>query len=552
MTTAPFALLLALVLHPAARIQTADERPLEAGITAVTVFPDRALVTRRAEAPAGSGTYLLRGLPARLERASLRVRAQGGDVAGLQARGHVDQSVLDGLLEASRERLATLRRRRGALQDERSLQDDLKGHLQRLLALEAADTERDARASRAGPEEWSAYLGYARTKLGAARTRLREVAWELEDLDREIAALEQDLGRSFRPELVQTTEVLVDLVARGGGPVELELEYLVPDAGWRPRYDLRARSDARSVDLSYRAEVWQETGEDWRDVELALSTARPSLGAQGPDPEPVWVRLIHPQRGRGVAGAAPGAPASDESFYDDAESGDDARATLRFAAVESQGLSVRFRLPRRESIRSGPASTTVLVGEARLAARPEYVAVPALDENVWLQGIATNTSPWAWLPGRAAVFFGADFVGHAQLDLVQPGQELTLHLGADPGLTLTRRQLEDLDRGPGAFSSRSSHTETWRTRLENSGAAAAAPDGSARVFVREAIPRTTDSRIQVELLRESSRPSKQERFARDLEEQGVRTWELVVPRGGEAALEYRLKLSYPRGERVLR
>ena len=62
-----------------------------------------------------------------------------------------------------------------------------------------------------------------------------------------------------------------------------------------PRYDLRTASDARSVELGYRAEVRQQTGEDWTEVELALSTAQPHLGARGPDPEPIWLSYLSRQ-----------------------------------------------------------------------------------------------------------------------------------------------------------------------------------------------------------------------------------------------------------------
>ena len=42
---------------------------------------------------------------------------------------------------------------------------------------------------------------------------------------------------------------------------------------------------------------------------------------------------------------------------------------------------------------------------------------------------AKNTSPWTLLPGNAAVFFGNDYFGDARIETIQPGQELTLHLG---------------------------------------------------------------------------------------------------------------------------
>jgi uncharacterized protein (TIGR02231 family) len=162
-----------------------------------------------------------------------------------------------------------------------------------------------------------------------------------------------------------------------------------------------------------------------------------------------------------------------------------------------------------------------------------------------------NASDWVLLPGRAAVYFGADFIGHAQLETVQPGQEMVLHLGSDPGLTLERSLLEDLRQGPGLFSSDESHTQRWRVRLKNSGAAAARPDGSATVFVREALPRATDERIGVELLEPKPAVSSDERWQKERKERGLLTWVVQVPKGGEATVQHAVKVTFPRGAQVL-
>ena len=84
---------------------------------------------------------------------------------------------------------------------------------------------------------------------------------------------------------------------------------------------------------------------------------------------------------------------------------------------------------------------------------------------MWLRARTRNTSSWALLPGTAAVFFGADYLGPANLEMVQPGQEFTLALGADPGVTVTRTQTDDLKKGPGFLSSKSSKIDGWRITL---------------------------------------------------------------------------------------
>jgi uncharacterized protein (TIGR02231 family) len=215
-------------------------------------------------------------------------------------------------------------------------------------------------------------------------------------------------------------------------------------------------------------------------------------------------------------------------------------------------LSVRFHLPKRESLPSRPEPTRVLVAEETLQVTPEYFCTPELDANVWLRGKAKNTTAWTILPGRAAVYFGADFLGHAQLSAVQPGEELTLHLGRDPGFTLERVQTENQAKQPGVFSSRTTQVDGWRLKLKNNGALVVGADGAATVFVREALPRATDDRIKVELADAKPEPSADERWKKDRDEQGIVTWAVRVPKSGETAIAWRLKVSFPEGSRITR
>jgi uncharacterized protein (TIGR02231 family) len=468
----------------------------------------------------------------------------------METRERILDAVPSERMQGLRDALKALQRERRGLEDDRSLADDLKGHLQRLLQLEGQSHGEDVQQGRVNPDAWSKNLAYVSEQLAAVRKSLREVEWKIEELDVRIADVQADLGRSQQADKIHVREVLVDVVGRGGEPPRVELEYLVANAGWSPRYDLRAAQDARSVDLSYRAEVWQLSGEDWNDVELLLSTARPTLGAQGPEPQPIWVGLVEPGVAKSARLRELGYSGDDERVgaAADAFAGTSlAVGRAPFAAVEDAGLSVRFRLPARQTIESRNDPSTVLIGQEKLQARPEYYVVPSLDTNVWLRGVATNSSQWTLLPGRAAVFFGADFVGDASLELVQPGQELTLHLGADPALTVERKQLKDKTEGPGLFGSRESQTRTWLVKLENHGAAAVEQDGSAVVFVQEALPRSTNEKLQIELSDSKPKPDDAERWKKAHEEDGIATWVLRVPKNGGTELRYTLQMSYPQG-----
>jgi len=413
-----------------------------------------------------------------------------------------------------------------------------------LLSQQADAVRQQTATSQPDPAAWSRVLAFAAEQLAALDDKERAAERAQRDLDTAIADLEAQLGRLKGRDDVHLRDVLVDVLV--DRPAALEVEYLVADAGWRPLYDLRTAADGTSVDLAYRAQVWQQTGEEWTDVALVLSTAQPQRGAQGPDPVPVRLRIALPQP---PAAAAPSR--DDESNFRVREALGELGYTGGTAlqgksTVLPQGLSVQFRLLRPETVSSRDRPSTVLVGEQTLALSLERVCVPALDTTVWVRGQARNATPWTMLPGAAAVYFGQDYVGQSWFaEPVLPEQEFTLHLGADQGLKVERVKTDELHEEPGLFSKRQVDTLAWRVRLSNLGATPARPDGSVDVLVREAIPRPADERIEVELDGENQRPLTDERWARDDREQGIRTWLVPVARGGTADVEFRITTRWP-------
>ncbi len=546
-------LLFPLVL--ALPLQADDPLAVPSTLAEVTVFPGTALVRRSAAVPAGGGSFLIEGLPWSMDPDSVRVRCVGGHVVGIETRERHAREVAEERIRALRTRLRELRRELDGVRDEGEVLAALGRHLEQLLSAEATAHVDEVSEGRATPAAWAENLTFLTDQLTANRGGRREVGWRADALEAEIKNLQLELGSSDGG--VYFRDVIVDVVGEGARGATLDVEYLVQGAGWKPKYDLRTAPDAHSVELSYRAQVWQRTGEDWDDVTLLLSTARPRMGAQGPEPEVIWIGLEDPRRkGVAVSSAEP-MSGSDDFFLGRGEArrelgyvGDEeAGAPAPFASVHSEGLSVRFRLATRETIESRDQPTTVLVGQSTLAVEPEYHVVPARDENVWLRGRTTNTTDWTLLPGSASVYFGADFIGHASLDSVQPGEELTLHLGPDPAFTVERVRAEDLRKEPGLFGSRVSRTEAWRVKIENHGAAASKA-GLARVFVREVLPRSRDERLKVELLKSEPKVSEDERWKEERAEKGILTWALDVPSGGASEVRWRMRVTHPKGTRV--
>jgi uncharacterized protein (TIGR02231 family) len=514
----------------------APRAALATTLAEVTFYPDAARVLRRAVLPAGAEALVIEGLPTSLDRSSLRVRTSAGELVRLELRERRGPATDDSRLGALRGELQALEAELAALQDRRQVASALGEHLLRLLA---EDTAPDAAAGAERVASWRATLPFLRAELETAAEEQRQVGAAIEQLTARRDELRRELGRladgAAEPKL--ELELLLFGTEAGG---QLELEYLVGGAGWEPYYDLRADAELRTVTLEQRARVWQQSGEDWLDVALALSTAEPRRGAHGPVPQTCWLDL-RPETAGGSSGFLVGlrdtAPASAAAL------GEGAAPEAR---IVRDGLSLRYQLPRLESIHSRGEPTAVWIARTPLAVEVERFCVPADDPAVWVRGRAVNSTGGTLLEGVAAVFVGAEYLGQAPLPRVQPGGEFELPLGLDPQVTVERVLVADRTRGPGFFGSTQVERRHWRVRATN------ARGEPLQVWIHESLPRSRDGEVEVALEPGSATPSAEERWQRWRDERGILTFPLLLPAGGEAALDWTQAITWPADRELLR
>ncbi|MEM7308799.1 MAG: mucoidy inhibitor MuiA family protein [Planctomycetota bacterium] len=535
------ALCLVLFAASAPQADADGATSVDSSIADVTVYGSAALVRRTATLPAGGGAFALRGLPAGLDRDALRVRCEGAEILGVELRDRLRQDAPEARLEELRGRVRALETELEVLVDQDHVLARMEQHLTTLFHQEERAHASDVASGSVQAAAWGERLEWLTERSQQTRTARRELGWRIDDARVVLEDARAQLGRVQPGSGVAVLDLVLDVADTTGADASLEVEYLAGNAGWEPHYDLRARRDLSAVELVYRARVWQRTGEDWSDVDVLLSTAQPRRGARGPEPRTVWLDVATPERKKRGRVAFAEAPREQAAGLEQLRG----LGYTYAAEVLDEGLSVRYRLPRRETIESSDQPTTVLVGRADLGVAPEHVCVPELDTTVWLRAETTNTSEWVLLPGRAAVYFGADFLGHSQLDAVQPGAELTLHLGADPGLTVERIALEDTTEEAGLFSSRSTLRRRWRFRVRNNGGFTRDADGAVSVVLHEAVPRSTDERVEVEIERAEPKLAEGGRWKTLREERGVVTWVVRVARGAERRVELETAISYP-------
>ncbi len=86
-----------------------------------------------------------------------------------------------------------------------------------------------------------------------------------------------------------TSEIIVKILSEKSTSAKVNISYLVKNASWYPSYDIRVKDINSPVNITYKANVSQNSGEDWTQVQLTLSTADPSQGSASPSISPWYL-----------------------------------------------------------------------------------------------------------------------------------------------------------------------------------------------------------------------------------------------------------------------
>ena len=523
-----------------------DTVEIEAPIVAVTVYADRARVTRRCAVtlPAGQHRVRIAPLPSSLRRDSLRVGGSGpATVLGVDvATRHQPRS--------TERRAADLERRRRAVTDELAELDDAdvverhRAEFLGQLSQRAGGTyARALAAGDAAPADVAAFADTVAGQLTDGRARQRELARRRVEATEELAAVDREIAAATgRREPDQLTAEVTVAVDDDSGELALELTYLVDGAGWKSSYDLRLVDE--TVTLTWFGLISQRTGEDWPECELQLSTARPAVAAVVPEltawyldrerPAPPPPPMMTAVAFGGGPPPAPGGPAAaGPQRSPRAKSGQVAGAPVRqsVAAVEQGVAAATYRPARAVAVPGDGTAHRATVAVLDLPATLDHVTIPIRSPEVYLRATVRNTSAHTVLPGPAAVFHGADFVANTRLKPWAPGEEAELALGLDDRVRVERELVRRDDSRATLGSTRRREVE-YRTTVANH------TPRPATVTVLDQLPVSRDEGITVRDTRLDPAPTERT----DL---GELTWRLHLPPGasGEIALGFRVDLA---------
>jgi uncharacterized protein (TIGR02231 family) len=515
-------------------------------ISAVTVFGDRAQITRTATVALRPGRQQVAfaDLPVGLQEDSVRVSGTGA--AGARV---IDVSIQRNYLEkpfgdtlrrlaaektAAEDALRAVTGRLAALASQKAFYESVRvGYGERI--------SKEILTARPGTAEVGEFVRFVGDGLLTVDGKQREAEREQRDLAAKIDALNREINEIQNGGARESRSVLVELEAAKAGETALELAYLVPGASWEPVYDLRLADSGTETELVFRALVRQSTGEEWREVPLTLSTARPAAGGAPPELVPWHIGFFRPQPVYGATVPAPRkAMLKKEAMAMDmamAEMAAPAAAPVVpvTAVVEEGRAATQFRLPRTVTVPADGAPQGVTVAMATLPTTVTYQVVPKRSSLAFVKSPVRNTLGYPLLPGRVNIFNGNTFSGASYLKGMAPGETIDLFFGSDDGIKVVRHELKQ-HRDAGFISG---NRQTYGYRIEVTNHKREAQN----VTILDQLPLADDEAIVVTLADASSKPE-------TTATTGELKWHLALAPNEKKEITFTIQVEYPKDREV--
>ncbi|HRH70115.1 MAG TPA: mucoidy inhibitor MuiA family protein [Flavobacteriales bacterium] len=388
----------------------AVEQPVTTSITAVKVFLSGAEVTRtgKLDLAKGTSTVVLAGLSEEVDPSNIQVSGSGAfTILGVQHRLNYLEEKQD------RAEVADLKDRIKALTADITKEQSL------LNVLEKEDARLSKNEVVAGQQglgleqlrSINEYLQARQEALALKRNERNDRIVELrEAMNKLNLQLGQLQGRKTRP----TSEVVVEVSANAAVEGTLVVKYLVRSAGWSPNYDIRVADITKPLQLTYKAQVFQNTGEDWNKVQLALSSGDPDKDATMPELYPWRLDFGYAQTTGYVAPTAFNASIHDvRGIIRDANTGE----PLPFVNVVLLDASGR-----------------VVNGTASNVDGYYAIAIPAAGRTIQISSVGYGSQTMAISNGTMNVNLAQNAVQLSEVTIAQNQANASYLIGASPGV----------------------------------------------------------------------------------------------------------------------
>jgi len=483
-----------LILSALFNLAGQTEKEIKAEIKHVIVFPDRAQVDHETSISIAPGKSVLKlsGLSPYIDVQSIQVKGYGEfTILSVNQQNNYLQNLEDSQeVKSIRSQIEALQLK---VEDENTAISILKEKEAFLIANRAILVKETTFTL----EQLKNVMDLYTNNMNDVKVATLKKERLIKDYNKQIAALQQQVSSKINKQQLPSGEILVTVTSEKQVSGKLSISYVVTNAGWYPSYDIRVDDIKNPVSIFYKANVFQNSGVEWKDVKLSFSNATPWVAGDIPvlntwfvdyyNPEPVMSKVV----ASGVKRSQ--APKMNEAAvvaYDMVEEKANEAAPVMVQKQVGE-TTITFDIAIPYTVPSDGKVQTIEIQRITVPADYKYVTTPKLSPLAYLTANITDWAKLSLQTGEATLYFENSFVGKSTLNVKQLKDTLALSLGTDNSILVKREKRKDFTSRKVIGSNRTdvfSYLITIRNNKSN----------PAKITLNDQIPVSSNSSIKVD------------------------------------------------------
>ncbi|WP_341906918.1 DUF4139 domain-containing protein [Fluviicola taffensis] len=548
--------LLLVVLPSFLSLAANDKEIIKSSISEVTVYTNGAQIYRKANfnVKPGITELIIEGVSPNIDPKSLQVKAFG-NVVLIDSKYQIyypepEKPKLEGLPLKIRKDINLLQDSiNNQLFDIKEIQDEIdvlntsKTILSNNGAIRGQGKVNDSiQLLKQAMEYYQLKMNEINKKLQVLNKRMKAKNGALTDMNNRMSDL-QNYQSSNTPKVPTGPihRIIVTLQSKEFVAGRLAISYLASGASWVPSYDIRSEITSGKVNLAYKANIQQNTGESWNDVQLTLSTNDPYQNKIKPDLHPWYVDYynfgaINGRMNSYGLTAAPSVQYEKKALADSESMEIEGETAANFTTVINRVLSAEYKIDLPYTIESNDESHLVLVRNLDLTANYRYYTVPKIDPGVFLVAEVLKLEDLQLVPATANIFFDGTYIGETYIDPTAMNDTLKLSLGKDPNI-VAKRILLKKDYKEKVVGNDIERTYAYEISIKNLKA------NTIELVIEDQIPVTSNGEIVIEAINTDK--------ANYDKTTGKLTWTVNLKTKAADKFTYSFKIKYPKDRNVI-
>lgn len=437
-------ILLVLLINLSMFAQTA----IDSEIKLVTVFKQQAEVTREVQVNLITGTQeiILTGISTRINPSSLQTQIRESGITLLSVkyeRNYLLPKKNNPEIEKLQEKLQSLEEELSWIVDQKTI---LHGTLQVLNKNQDLGGE-----SGFTPNQVIELANAYKTKSLEIRKEVNTLLKQVKKITKEKKKIKNQLNEKNAKFNTPSGNIVMKIDAKSPKRVALKCTYAVSNAGWTPLYDLRSSGITKNVKLNYKANVHQNTGQDWTNVVMVISTGNPSQNNNRPILSPLYAQVYENNIAKNLPKRSYRSKAKKESIQPiqsnmmaEVVVEDEYRDGFNYnAAVTTNQINIAFKISNKQEVKSDGKNNLVALASYELDTKYIYHAVPKISSGAYLLAKVSDWGKHNLESGEANIFFEGAYIGKIYINTQVTTKELLVSMGRDNGIIVERKPIKE-------------------------------------------------------------------------------------------------------------